>query len=378
MLKCRKAPVTESQQEPMSGKPQAPGDPSASGPDEFAHIPSPSRRPRWLAVAVLVIAGFLIFRLRSDVSYALSGGTARALGPASALADVPFDRLPLNRYVELRGTPERESAVVLDTQGAWRFSQFFRLRGTDGRFFVRRAEDPLPVAAAESETFAGRLLRFSDLSFAASIKAHFSRRVEATHFFRAETLASALGRPVRPVVLEDVAAERVELGRQDTLAIDVLLPGRYRVDVPREYVPEQAAAEKAVGAAGARVVERRETPQWWIFEVEVNETNAEHRETTLSALGDATRGVRLRRARETVKAKIAELGAMEGGLRAGTRQIPFAEVAAVHTVAPVLIPDDAVLLMEGETPRSQTKSLVILAILSAFAAVNLLALRRSA
>ena len=43
-----------------------------------------------------------------------------------------------NRYVRVAGTPDRESALELDTKGSWVFSQLFRVLGTGDRLFVHR------------------------------------------------------------------------------------------------------------------------------------------------------------------------------------------------------------------------------------------------
>jgi hypothetical protein len=58
--------------------------------------------------------------------------------------------------------------------------------------------------------------------------------------------------------------------------------------------------------------------------------------------------------------------------------VPLDRIASVRTRAKVEIPADAVLLLEAERPRSSLPSLVVLAFLLAFAAVNLLGLRRPA
>ena len=55
--------------------------------------------------------------------------------------------------------------------------------------------------------------------------------------------------------------------------------------------------------------------------------------------------------------------------------VPQARILAMSTLANVQIPDDAVLLREGERPRDQFKVLVVGAFLLGFALVNLLALR---
>ena len=349
-------------------------------PDEFAHIPSRRGRPPVLALAAVALAVFLAVRMRHDVGFAISSATPQDLGDARTLATQPIDALPLHRYVRLQGVPERESAVVLDTRGSWKFSQFFRLQGTGGRVFIRRAADPLPVPLAERDRFTGRLLRFRDLSFADSIARHFGNHVSATHFFRPPELAAALAdRPASPS-LRDLAGDKVTLAAGERLFIDVIRPGQYRLELPRDRFRERSRATQAVKERGATVIAERETPERWLLEVQIPDGD---RDRVLSGLGDLDRAVRMRPARDTLEASVAELTAAPGQLvirpQAGPeRTVPLERIASVRTRAKVEIPPDAVLLIEGERPRSAWPSLVVLAFLLAFAAVNLLGLRRPA
>jgi hypothetical protein len=329
-------------------------------PDEFAHIPSRGSRPPILALLAVALAVFLAVRLRHDVGYAFSSSVPADLGQARSLVGQPLDALPLNKYVRLSGTPERESAVILDTRGSWKFSQFFRLRETGGRVFVKRLADPLPVALAEQDRFTGRLLRFSDLSFAESISRHFASDVAATRFFRPEDLS--------------------QVPPSAKLFVDVMRPGQFQVQLPRLRFPDRAAGQKALEGQGARVLQgpAREDPDHLWLEIEVPEAT---RDRALSGIGDMDRAVRLRPARQTLEAAGNQLSFADGNLViAGPqpRSIPAAQVASIRTRGTVQIPADAMLLIEGERPRDTWPSLVVLAFLLAFALVNLLGLRRPA
>jgi hypothetical protein len=345
--------------------------------DEFSHIPSRPRRPPLLTLLTLAVAVFLIVRLRHDVRYALSPSVPTDLGRATtALADRPLDRLPINRYVRLAGLPERESAVILDPRGSWEFSQLFRLHGARGRFFVRRSEDPLPPALAERDVFTGRLMLFSDLSFAGSIARHFAERVQATHFFPPRELAAVLGRPARPLVVKDVGGQPVTLAPGDRLAFDVLTPGSYQVELPRIRFAQRGQAESAAQAAGGRVLSGREAPEAWVLTLALPDTI---RDRALTALADLDRDVRFRAARQTIELAAGEVQATPEGFalgQAGGGTVPFERVAAIRTFTTVRVPEDAVLLLEGEAPRSQLKAVIILAVLVAFGTVSLLGLRR--
>ncbi len=337
-------------------------DGTQSPPDEFAGIPVRRTRHPILAAAVVALAVFLAWRVRHDVGYALSSSEPQTLGDVRALAGRP---LPVNRYVRLSGPADHESAVILDTQGEWQFAQLLRLLGTGSRFYVRRVPDPLPIDRAEGSTYSGRLIRFADLSFAPAIRRHFATHVSATHFFRLEDLRAALDQQTPSLV--DTLGERVTLAAEDELVFDLARPGEIRLELPKERVPDEAAARALVGKHQGEVVTvEKGPPDRHVLFVRFPEAE---RDRALSAIGDVDRRVRITNAHGTVRLRWRDLSA---------QTLPKGDVQVVRTAATVVIPDDAYLLVEGDVPRNHIKTVAALAVLVAFALVNLLALRRTA
>src|SRR5882724_1438260 len=149
---------------PSSGPPLPPSapPPTLAPEDEFAGIRSRAGRHPALALGAAALALFIIFHVRADISYALSSNEPIDLGDAAATfgggkpgdgarpraVGVPPETLEhaANRYVTVRGTPDRESALELDTKRSWVFTQFFRIlgtgtgTGTGSRLFVHRRE----------------------------------------------------------------------------------------------------------------------------------------------------------------------------------------------------------------------------------------------
>jgi len=78
-----------------------------------------------IALATAALACFLVFQIKGDVRYALSPSVVQDLGDARAISVAKLESLPINRTVRLAGHADRESAVVLDTQGAWNSCSFF-------------------------------------------------------------------------------------------------------------------------------------------------------------------------------------------------------------------------------------------------------------
>jgi hypothetical protein len=366
--------VPGSQRPPTEGGPP-PGVPRGPAPDEFAGIRARPTRHPVLAAITVALAAFLVFQIRDDVRYALSPARPRELGDARGLARAAPSEVPVNRYVRLTGLPDRESGLILDAHGSWAFTQFFRLLGTDNKVFVRRAPDPLPVQLAESDVFTGRLLRFHHLSFDQSIRRHLARHVSATHFFDVAALEAALGRA--PLTVTDRLGEAVTLAGEDELAIDTARRDEVTIEVPaarldaaRAALRAQGGEERSTSPAGDRVALLARLPP-------------ARRDAALAALSDLDRRVRIGPARTTTRARVSALRVAPDGLAVsgsgptGQQVLPRGEIQAVRTMAPVVIPDDAWLLVEGERPRDHLRDLIVAVFLAGFALINLLAVRRA-
>ena len=349
--------------------------PSGPPPDEFAGIPSRASRHPVIAAAAVLLAGYLTFQIRDDVRYALSPGTAIELGDARGVATA--SAVPGNRYVRLSGRADRESALILDTQGSWSFTQFFRLLGTEDRVFVKRSADPLPVDLAEHDVFTGRLVPFKDLSFQESISRHFASHVSATHFFVPAALEAVLGQAV-PVTLADRAGQKVSLSAEDELTIDTASPEDLRIELPADRWPDLARAKTAVVDQGGQVLSADTTAL--NRQAVVARFPPARRESAIAALSDLDRRVLIGPARTTVRVRLQDLRATPAGLVAHPRggaevTLPRAQIVAVRSVAAVRIPPGAWLLLEGDQPRDHIRSVVMAAFLVGFALVNLFALR---
>jgi hypothetical protein len=328
-----------------------------------------------IAAAAAALAVFLVFQIRDDVRYALSPATFVDLGDARTVAAAAS--VPANRYVRLAGQADRESALILDTQGSWTFTQFFRVLGTGDRVFVKRAADPLPVELAERDVFTGRLVAFKDLSFQESIRKHFSASVSATHFFAPAALEAALAKG-GTLTVADKLGQPVTLTGDDQLVIDSARPGVFQIELPGERYPDLEKARAAVAAKGAEVLGAEVTATR--RRAVIARFPEASREVAQAALHDLDRRVLITPARTTTRVRVADLRASSEGLVARTQQgelaLPRAQIETVRAVSPVRIPEGAWLLLEGERPRDHLRSVVIAVLLVGFALFNLLALRR--
>ena len=374
----------------------------AGAADEFAHIPRPRARHPIVGAAGAALAFFLVFHVRHDLRYALSSSEPTELGSArgafaSGRGVADFE----NRYVRIAGTPDRESALELDTKGSWVFSQFFRVLGTGDRLFLHRRQSPLPPALAEADVFEGRLIRFGKLSFADSIRAHYAKRVTATHYFPPPDFIRAIGARTGSARLElaDRAGDKVALAPEDAVAIELVAPDQIRIGLPRVRFATEPEARAAITSRGGEVLATRglvqgfsrtgaepgplstaaPPPERWTFVVRFAPAR---REAALDELGNLDRHVEIRDARESVTARVADLTASGAGLSlavagATPRTMLPAEIAAVRTLAPVVIPDDAYLLVEGDRPREHVATVLIALMLLMFGTVNIMGIVRS-
>lgn len=359
--------------------------------DEFARIRRARTRHPLLALGAGVLALFLVVKMRADIGYFLSSRQPSDLGDARALLASDRGRGVLaegtNRLVRVAGTPDRESALQVDTRGSWTFTQFFKILGTDARLFVHRRESPLPADRAEKDLFEGRLIRFNDLSFEDSIRAYFAAHVSTTHFFSPGEVARAVrAGGEQPTQLRDLAGDAVVLGGNDILAIDQRHPGEIEVALPITRFADAATARAALVTAGATVMgPGRALSESHSFVVRVDQAG---RDRVLDAVGNLDPHVQLTEVRETVKARLGELAVVPAATADGADQLavrgqppgatpaPLANIATIRTLATVQIPDDAYLIAEAETPREHTADVAIALVLLVFAAVNLVGLAR--
>jgi hypothetical protein len=377
--------------------------PPAGAVDEFAHIPRRRARHPVITLAGALLAFFLVYYGRHDLRYALTSGDPVELGSAAVLfasgkSTADFE----NRYVRVAGVPDRESALELDTKGSWVFSQLFRVLGTGDRLFVHRPESPLPAARAEADVFEGRLIRIEELPYAEAIRDYFAKHVTATHYFAVDATLAALAGHAQgaPLSLVDRGGDKVSLGTDEALAIEVKKPDHVQLGLPRARFATEDAARAAIELRGGEVVTAKgivkapappsagasnlfasapEPPARWTFVVRFP---AARRQAALDQLGDIDRTVEIRDARETIATHAGELAAEKDTLvvrapGAPERRLAVAEVAAVRTMAPVVIPAGAHLLIEGDRPRDHVASILIALMLVTFGAFNVIALVRN-
>ena len=226
----------------------------------------------------------------------------------------------------------------------------------------------------------------------------------ATHYFATDaTLAALAGRAAgAPLAIVDRGGDEVSLAADEALAIEVVKPDEVQIGLPNGALPDRGrgarrdhqprrrgdrgagpgARPPAPSSAGASslLASAPEPPARWTFVVRFP---AARRQAALDELGDIDRTVEIRDARETIATRVSELAVGRAARWSFARPArpnaawPPRDIAAVHTIAPVVIPDGAYLLIEGDRPRDHVASVIISLVLMTFGVFNVVALVRN-
>jgi len=230
-----------------TGEPGAPIPADAVDPDLLRlSVPIPRRHPG-LALAVLVVCGLLLFRLRTDLLYAVQPTEPRELGSVGLtvknlqLADT------VGQYVAVSGIPDHRNALAFDPKGGRPRQHVFRLLGTASRLLITApAAGPPPL----QNRWNGRLRRFDELSFFDTVRAAWGSTQALRAVDIAKLRAMVPGALPVPFNTTDRAGEPLTLGGQQDLLVDVLFPDDVRVLLSKEKVPSLADADHEVERFG--------------------------------------------------------------------------------------------------------------------------------
>lgn len=322
-----------------------------------------SSKPRPLIAATVIALGALVvMRLARDLPYAMSDRKPLTI-------DVTTKPLPDDKFVSLRGLPDRRNALYLSPKGSKSTQLFFRMLGSDSRLFVRAASSTTKVDPVEE--WQGRLRRFDSLPYADTLRDFYKTRVVARLYLELEPLFANLGAsPIKLNGLKDRTGRAADVTVDTEVELNVVFQDQLRILLPRNKYPTEDDAKHEVERLGLSPIGLAEQDPYH-FVMLIPSPVAE-RNALMQKLEPTQLAVRLRDLRTKVKLGQllvtgagaerqlqvpADLGLFytttaEGKLQRTTR-LPIASVTAVSLDEPVVIPDDAVVLLEDETPASQ-------------------------
>ena len=230
-----------------AAEPGAPIPADAVDPDLLRlSVPIPRRHPG-VALAVLIVCGLLLFRLRTELRYALQSNEPQDLGRVGLALNGAQLAGSVDRYVALAGIPDHRNALAFDPKGGRPRQHVFRLLGTTSRVFVTaQAAGQAPYR----DGWHGRLRRFDELSFFDTVRMAWA----ATQVSRAVDLGKlrqmAPGALPVPLSTTDRAGEPMTVGGQQDLLVDVLFPDDVRVLLSKEKVPSLPDADHEIERFG--------------------------------------------------------------------------------------------------------------------------------
>ena len=223
----------------------------------------------------------------------------------------------------------------------------------------------------------------------------------ATHFFAPEAFGRALASRAGagPLTLTDRAGDTVSLAPEESIAIEVVQPDQVRVGLPRSRFPTESDARAVIASRGGEVLSSRGLRQGGHggpAPIRDRSPRRRHRRnagcwtsafrplvarppSTKSAISIdwSSCAMRERPSRPGSPSWATAKDGLVVRATGGERHLTTAQIAAVRTLAPVVIPPDAFLLVEGDRPREHAVSIFFALMLVLFGTVNVMGLVRN-
>jgi hypothetical protein len=338
----------------------------ASDADEWAGLkPTPRRRSPLTALVVIALAAGLGWHLRAELAYALAARAPLDLGDARHLQGALED----NRYVTVRGQPDRRNSLNIEPRGEQERQSFFRLLGTGSRLLVRALPPGRRIDL--EERWAGRLRRFDDLPYAPSLREYYATQVRAARYLPSGALQAALTRG--QTALADRTGEPLALTPSTPMVLDVVVPERLQVTLGGDRFPSEADARHELERLGLHVTPLDGEGERFRYSVEAPAAQRDAIADKLDAAGIAF-AVDARR----YQTPLGQLKASGDQLELPTgARVAWTWIAAASVEAPLVIPPDAWVLTEGEAPAGFWWAPALVALLAIFAAFNVWYLARA-
>lgn len=231
-------------------EPGAPVPPDAIDPELLKlSVPLPRRHPL-VAVAVLLVGALLIYRMRADLVYALQPAEPRELGEAAAALKSGKLAEAAGGHVRVSGLPDRRNGLAFDPKGSRLRTQVFRILGTGGAASKLLVATPGVARQLADNHFTGRLRRFDEVYFADAVTDYFKQ----TQALRALDLGKLKALPAgplpQPLSTVDRSGEPLQVSKDQELLIDVLFADDLRVLLSKDKFPAEPDARREIERVG--------------------------------------------------------------------------------------------------------------------------------
>ena len=235
---------------PAAYDPGAPIPPDALDPELLKLSVPPTRRNPLVAVAVLLVGALLLYKMRTDLAYALQPQQPQELGEAAEALKAGKLAAAAGGYVRISGLPDRRNALAFDPKGSRLRTQVFRILGTGGAASQVIVATPGVSAVLAENRFTGRLRRFEDVYFADAVADYFKQ----TQVLRALDLGKLRALPVGPLpqtlTTTDRAGEPLQVAKDQELLVDVLFADDLRVLLSKDKFPSEPDARREIERVG--------------------------------------------------------------------------------------------------------------------------------
>lgn len=351
------------------------------------------RRHPVISALVIALAGYLMVFNGSDFAYFFASSTPQDLGEVEA-AITQAEKLRPNRYVSLRGAPDRKHALLIQGRISG-YDSFFRLRGGQDRVFVQRHRTKRTSSRTISAVHTGRLVRFDSLPYHQAVRDYFVKNTSVAHDFDFASLRKAKSGDK----VADKSGLTLKLEQNKLFWVNVTYPDEWLIQFSKEIYPDRATAAKELEEFDVPFASDDEpSKMFWRFVVV---TKGEEAKKLMGRFGIAKKNTGFLRRQVSYSAPYDQLRFEEDALvitakdetfpsRFVLRQegekkrlvpvkpspvrIPKAAVLYITASSKFQIPDDALVLVAGEVPKDKWLYLLLYLLLGAFVAFNAMAL----
>lgn len=315
-----------------------------------------------LSFSIALLCAYLMVRIVPDVRFALEDDTPARANDAQALVD-----MQPNSYVEIDSLRlDRAAAVRISHNPDPAMREGKRLApasGTGASLWVaeggRAADEPI----RRGQGYAGRLRALSEVPFADALT-EYAQNEGAPRFTTAEALADALARGQSEV--DSPAGEPLPLEPDTPVAVSVVSPGESEITVvATDELPSAESWAQALARADALPGLRPPVAAGddrWVFAAQ-NEADPLNAKLADAGLFGAHAEPRER----ALEARVAELDAGADRVAVAGEEVAWEAIDGVWIEAAASVPDDALLLLAGESPRDYRHALWAFGILGTFA-----------
>ena len=346
------------------------------------------RRHPLIALAVIGMSAYLMTYAWRDLMFFFQPREPADLGEASA-ALAGGENLD-NRYVRLRGAPDRKRALLIERPISG-FDSFFRLLGTKNRVFVQRYRQTRTTRRGVPYVHVGRVVRFDTLPYRKVIERYFEQTATEERTLTVDALAEARRDGAGSSLVRDTQGRDLRLQADQILWINYQYPSEWILQFSKAHFASAQAVASRLSELGLAAVPDKESSRiFWRYVTLVDVARAKQLQSALNRPGQHA-SIVPRRLSYTASWKQlrAEQGRLilptndssipiryqvvQGRIEAAEppREISAQRISEISVALPFVMSPEALVLVEGDQPGDNWYYIPLYLVLSAFILINL-------